>query len=296
MICFILIVCVMALSLAGLCGCSAGIDPQAARIAREAPAYDPDAKERTGQTYDVGEYEITVYDDTRSVEILDYSGTATELEIPAELDGYPVTCIASCAFARANDYTTYSTLTSIVIPDSVTEIGSKAFFNQTALKSIVLPANLTVLGEDAFRGCSALTSITIPQGVTQIGDTAFINCISLQSCILPDTLTSIGTGAFMRCTALSQITLPAGLSSIQSEMFYNCTSLAEVVIPDGVTTIGDYAFCGCASLAFAIIPASVTEIGDSAFNETNDMFEIRCDEGSFAHQYAVDDRIKYRLN
>jgi hypothetical protein len=85
-----------------------------------------------------------------------------------------------------------SSLTSITIPESVTEIGEHAFEGCSSLTSITIPESVTVIGESAFAGCSSLTSITIPKRVTVIGGYAFEDCSSLTSvycmAITPPTL------------------------------------------------------------------------------------------------------------
>ena len=94
-------------------------------------------------------------------------------------------------------------LTSIVIPDSVTSIDSSAFSGCSSLASITIPDSVTSIGERAFFWCSRLTSITIPEGVTSIGEVAFLDCSSLTSITIPDSVTSIGRFAFQDCDSLT---------------------------------------------------------------------------------------------
>ena len=118
-----------------------------------------------------------------------------------------------------------NSLTSVVIPDSVTSIGNFAFDDCSSLTSITIPDSVTSIGSSAFRGCSSLTSITIPDSVTSIGSSAFRGCSSLTSIAIGNNVTSIGYSAFS-----------------------NCSSLTSITIPDSVTSIGDSAFSGCSSL------------------------------------------------
>ena len=134
------------------------------------------------------------------------------------------------------------TLTSIIIPNSVTTIGDYAFYGCTHLISIIIPDSVISIGNAVFANCERLVSIIIPSSVTSIGDDAFSGCRSLTSIIIPDSITSIGDAAF-----------------------YGCSGLTSIIIPDSVTTIGNYAFYGCSSLTSIIIPDSVTSIGDFAF-------------------------------
>ena len=162
----------------------------------------------------------------------------------------------------------------VVIPDSVTEIGERAFSGCSSLSSIVIPDNVTEIGEGAFDGCISLSSIVIPDSVTSISDCAFSDCSSLSSIVIPDNVTEIGRRAFGGCSSLFSIVIPDSVTKIGGGAFCDCSSLSSIVIPDSVTSISDWAFSGCSSLSSIVIPDSVTEIWRGAFSGCESLSSI----------------------
>ena len=69
----------------------------------------------------------------------------------------------------------------------------------SSLSSVVIPDSITSIEHSTFWGCGSLTNIAIPDGVTSIGKRAFYECTSLSSVVIPDSVTSIGIGAFLGC-------------------------------------------------------------------------------------------------
>ena len=163
-----------------------------------------------------------------------------------------------------------SSLTNITIPNSVTSIGGAAFEGCSSITSITISDSVTSIGSAAFEGCSNLTSITIPNSITSIGGSTFQNCYSLTNITIPNSVTSIGGGAFYGCSSLTSITIPDSVTSIGSSTFYGCNSLTSINIPDGITKIDLETFYGCSNLTSITIPDSVTKISQRAFlNCTN---------------------------
>ena len=204
---------------------------------------------------------------------------------------YGVTTIGEKAFRE------WSKLTSIEIPDSVTEIANGAFCGCTHLDNIRIPASVTTIGEDAFEGCCSLTSIEIPSSVTTIGngafgfcyklsnvklssglttisDYAFFKCRSLSGMDIPDSVTTIGTSAFGWCDLMTSIKLPSGLTEISKTMLHNCRSLTEIIIPDCVSKIGESAFENCSKLEKVTISKNILKIYGSAFYNCKKLREV----------------------
>ncbi|MCQ2324733.1 MAG: leucine-rich repeat domain-containing protein [Paludibacteraceae bacterium] len=214
-----------------------------------------------------------------------YNGTATGSPWGAKcvngyVDGYLVysdaskTILCGCSTAATGE---------IVIPNSVTTIGDKAFVGCSGLTSPVynnscfaymptsyqgaytIPDGIKQIAGYAFFWCVSLTSVTIPNSVTTIGDYAF-GYSGLTSINLPDSITTIGKGGFEYCDGLTSITIPNSVRTIDDYAFSYCKGLVSITIPDSVTTIGMMTFYVCTSLTSITIPASVTSIGKWAFN------------------------------
>ena len=167
-----------------------------------------------------------------------------------------------------------SGLVDVMIGNGVRNIGSYAFQYCSGLKSITVPASVTNIGYAAFFYCSGLTSMTIPNSVTGIGSYAFYSCSGLTSVTIPNSVTNIGASAFSGCSGLTSVTIPGSVTGIGDSAFSGCSGLASVTIPNSVTNIGSSAFSGCSGLASVTIPNSVTSIGDSAFSGCSGLKEI----------------------
>ena len=196
-------------------------------------------------------------------------------------------------------------LKSLVIPDSVTNIGDYAFWGCTSLKSLVIPDGVTSIGDCAFYDCESLKSLVIPDSVTSIGKSTFLNCKSLKSLVIPDSVTHIGNGAFKACSSLKSLVIPASVGNIIGNPFsgwngeLKCLSpyfiydnkvlfdkdkskiiafrdknTTSYVIPDSVSCIEFGAFWNCHSLKRLVLPDSVSSIGDWAFWNCRSLTDI----------------------
>ncbi len=162
------------------------------------------------------------------------------LNIPSEYNGKPVAVIGDRAFYGLQ-------FKKVVIPDSVTHIGTEAFASCGDLESI--ETNATSIGAAAFSNCKNLKSVTLKGSITHIVSGTFENCQSLESIVLPSTVTEIGNKAFFNCSALKNIDLPFGVRSIGEQSFMYCGSIEELVIPQYLESIGDNAFSYCQGIS-----------------------------------------------
>ena len=169
---------------------------------------------------------------------------------------------------------------SLVIPDYVTAVGSKACYEHKNLKDITFSKNLRRIDRQAFFRCNGLVSVVLPDGLTTIGQSAFGECALLQSVLLPDSVTTIEANGFYRCPALKDIALPPRLTTLGAAAFDACTSLKSVTIPDSLTVLSASVFSGCRALTAIEIPAGVTEIGNSAFSYCNALARVTFAPGS----------------
>ena len=198
--------------------------------------------------------------DNRVLEFAIMDKTISSFDFDDELPGLKIVSFAKEAFREC------SSLTSIVIPNDISQIDNYAFDGCSSLTNITLPNNLTSIGDYAFYNCSSLTSIVIPDSVTSIGYEAFRNCTSLTNVILSNNLASISNYAFYNCSALTSIVIPDSVTSIGYEAFYNCTSLTSVTLSNSITSINSGLFCGCEKLVSVTGGNNVTEIQNSAFS------------------------------
>ena len=212
------------------------------------------------------------------IEITGCDWEATEVDIPAKIDGLPVTSIGSWAFSDSKG------LLSVTIPSGVTNIAQYAFYGCVGLTSLSLSGSVSI-GEFSFYGCSGLKSVSIGGG--SIGSFAFSGCVGLTSVTLGDGVTSIGSSAFQGCTGLTGINIPSGVTSIGTSAFSGCTGLKSIEVSaantqyksvDGVlfskdgTTLIQYP-CGRTDTSYTV-PAGVTSINGSAFNGCKSLSSI----------------------
>ena len=232
-------------------------------------------------------------DDANRATITGYSGNATALYIPGEIDGHEVVAIGDRAFENRTD------LRTVMIPDSVEKIEFEAFYNCINLKIVDLSSNLTTIGYDVFGNCKSISKIEIPKSLKKFDGTwgrgtnlsygafggcsnlktvnfeagstivcavLFMGCDGIEEIELSDTITEIGDSAFKNCKNLDRITMNNGIEILESSAFEDCFSLTTINIPNTVKAISNSTFQDCTSLTEVHLSNILKEIPASTFS------------------------------
>ena len=215
-------------------------------------------------------------DDANRATITGYSGNATALYIPDEIDGHEVVAIGDRAFQNRTD------LRTVMIPDSVTEIEAYSFNNCTNLSNVTLSKSLKYMGGRAFGSCEKITQIEIPKSLDNCGNSGYASyhgpfgaCSGLKKITFEEGATEVSNGLFRGCTGLEEINIPDGVTKIESSSFEDCINLVSVNISDSVIKIENEAFAGCEKIESINIPDSVTEIGERTFANCSKLSNVK---------------------
>ena len=245
-----------------------------------------------------------------SVTIYKYLGSGSEVTIPDQIDGYPVTQLVDSAFASNNN------ITKVIFPDTITKIGKYCFSYCRNLEGpLVLPKNLTSLGERAFEFCSSLSGdLVIPDGITEIesqvfwgagfdgvltlpnnlrkiGYEAFRGSGFSGTLVLPPNLKSIGEAAFFRTDFEGTVTIPNSVTSIAKDAFYDCNNITRINLSNRIKTIEQGSFCTY-GMKEIYIPKSVTNISRVAFRD-GQIIKIFGYKDSYAETYALENGYEF---
>jgi len=166
--------------------------------------------------------------------ITGYSGPGGPVIIPDTINGLPVTAIGDAVFKQKFN------VTSVTFGGSVTSIGSWAFA-YTSVTNMVIPNSVTNLGDYVMYSCYGLLSVVIPGSVPNIGSFAFSDCTHLGNITLLDGVSSVGTNAFADDNFGSMV-IPGSVTNLAYEAFAGCYNLSSLYYEGDAPYADPYAF------------------------------------------------------
>lgn len=176
-----------------------------------------------------------------------------------------------------------------------------AGYTSGTVDDVVIPrsyngAPVTAITNFALEGSTKVRTVDFMEApdLSKIGMYAFSGCSSLESILVPDSITTVDVSAFRGCTALTDVTFYGNNNVVPAEAFYQCTALRSVRLSAYLKSIQSHAFAGCTSLEYLELLDTVTYIAPNAF-EGDDNLTLGIYYGSYAHQYAIDNSVSYRL-
>lgn len=212
--------------------------------------------------------------------ITGYTGDDETVYIPERIAGKKVVSVKEGAFKGKS-------VVNIEFNGNFSDIslGDGVFSNMSSLVYVKLPQGLTKIPNKAFYDCKKLTHVTIPSTVQSIGDYAFYNCSALvysgagedDGMILPTDLLKVGKYAFYGCNAITKLTLNDKLESIEEYAFNKASNLKTLIVGEAslLTTIGDHAFDSAkieSTTSNKIIFPKLENIGKYAFANNSSYF------------------------
>ena len=251
--------------------------------------------------------------------LLGYKGEDSQILVPNAIGKNPVTAIGPYAFSPnakpllgLDRYFRSNQLTSVVLPETVTEIGEGAFEDCAVLTSVHLPSKLARLPQGLFHGCAALTEITVEEGSPYYaGDGGALFTADKKVMLfcpagkkgaytVPETVERVadsagpaapGESAFSGCAKLKSIAFPASLATLPPAPFSGCKALKEVNVAEGNTAfrVADgvlfsadmtvLLYCPAAKAGEYTVPETVREIAAQAFCRCNKLTRIYLPDG-----------------
>ena len=158
------------------------------------------------------------------------------------------------SYGESEDATLPYALTTIILSDKVSSIGTNAFGEMAFLESATLPSRLKIVPENCFLYCKKLKSVNLSEGIEKIDKFAFSN-LPLERVKIPHSVKHIGEAAFANNENLVEVTLQEGLEVIGAMAFDNCTEITHLEIPASVKAIGRDAFAGCSNVDYLVLPS-----------------------------------------
>lgn len=205
------------------------------------------------------------------IEVQAFAGCAIDtLFIPASVDYIDESSFIGCKNLMALNVDTlnkrFASIDGLLFDKSITELLRCGEGNI----KVAIPDSVSKIGSYAFYGCDKLVSINLPDSTKSIRSYAFSECTQLSTFTIPSTVLYLEFGAFMGCSGLISITIPTSITTIGERTFYNCKTLPEITIPSTVKEIGKQAFYGCVKMANVYVDQATPAICDeNSFDSRN---------------------------
>ena len=187
---------------------------------------------------------------------------------------------------------------TLIMPDSVTSVGTGLFSGNLAISAVRLSDNLTVVPDQTFNRCASLSYVALSDKVTHVGNSAFNNCLYLENIDiigrdvpegqigLPSSLESMGDSAFASTYLYGEVVMPAGVKRIENSAFALDGLVYGVTLNEGLESIGQNAFQQTPIQTLAL-PDSVTKLDWHAFFGMTNLDEITLGKNLEAGQLAA---------
>lgn len=208
-----------------------------------------------------GEWSYTL-NASNEATITAYSGSDSNVEVPATIDGHPVRQVGNYATQGYIGGGMYGGGYFYTIP-------AVPVFGQS-LQSVRIPNGIQIIGENTFASCNNLASADLPATLTTIGAGAFQNT-GLQSVTIPPSVTSLGSGVFLGCNNLASASVPARFAlSLSTHGFSGeaaISILSELIAQKILQTLpGNYGIATKNDLAGAIADATAQAVSQVQSN------------------------------
>ena len=203
-------------------------------------------------------YRVEGESDNPEVTIYSYVGSDTDVTVPSEIKGKPVTTLHGTFSGK-------ETVKKVTVPEGVRLIEYHAFHGCTALTTVVLPSSLEEMTENTFYQCTNLKTVSLDTAnskLTKIGQYSFAYCEKLTGFDIPSSLKELEEGVFFRCSSLKKIIIPDTVEKIDRSAFYECTNVTEIKIPGTVKEASDIALVGCEKVITAELPISMVTLAN----------------------------------
>lgn len=203
-------------------------------------------------------YRVEGESDNPEVTIYSYVGSDTDVTVPSEIKGMPVTTLHGTFSGK-------ETVKTVTISEGVRLIEYNAFFGCTALTTVVLPSSLEEMTENTFYQCTNLKTVSLDTAnskLTKIGRYSFAYCEKLTGFDIPSSLKELEEFVFAYCSSLKKIIIPDTVEKIDISAFRMCTNVTEIKIPGTVKEASEFALFGCDKVITAELPISMVTLAN----------------------------------